>query len=144
MGYFACQLDLRGRRVEIRYARARKKNKKKPTKIRTRTHFEKNVLYAKDGKSKSTPKMAKAHVFLEKLLLVILEAFGRFLGVMKAYKRRGGLHCKIIATTTTQLNTCISRLCESEEKDHISRQREREEKAHISTQRERKDQDQDF
>ena len=71
---------------------------------------------------------------------MILEAFGRFLGVMKAYKRRGDLHCKIIAmATTTQLNTCILRLCESEEKDHISRQREREEKAHILTQRERKD-----
>ena len=61
----------------------------------------------------------------------ILEAFGRFLEVVKGYKRRGDREKK-----TQQSNARISRLRESEEKARISRLCEREVKAGISRLRE--------
>ena len=70
---------------------------------------------------KTTPKLLEKNI-----IFVILEAFGRFLGVVKGYKRRGDREKE-----SQQSNARISRLREREEKARISRLREWREGTHI-------------
>ena len=92
----------------------KKKKKKKEKKERVEIPYAFVIKSACEKMGKSTRTLFEKSCFW-----LILEAFGRFLGDVKGYKRRGDREKE-----SQQSNARISRLREREEKARISRLRE--------------------